>query len=389
MNHQHLIELPAPSPDARQHSERLQAIILDEIENALGHISFEKFMQMALYYPGLGYYRSGAKKFGKGGDFVTAPELSPLFSHCVARQIQQVLQHDSAGCILEVGAGSGVMALEILRELERRKTLPDCYYILEVSAELRDRQYKLIAEQAPHFIERLQWLEALPTSPISGVIVANEVLDAMPVHKFKIENGIKEFYVGCKEAQFHWSVGLPSHTKLIDAIENLAVKFPQGYESEINLLLTPWIKSLAAVLQKGVLLLMDYGFVRAEYYHPERSMGTLLCHYQQRAHDDPLIFPGIQDITANVDFTAIALAGEKAGLDVAGFTHQAAFLMNCGLMEFATQNVDYRDHYLLAQQIKRLTLPSEMGERFKAIALGKNFSDALIGFQQFDQTGRL
>lgn len=384
------LDLPTPDAAAIAHSQRLQLILADAIKNAAGRIPFQQFMQQALYHPLFGYYRSGAKKLGKGGDFVTAPELSPLFSQLLARQIQQVLSRVSDPCILELGAGSGVMALEILRELDRQNSLPHYYYILEVSAELKSRQRTLITEQAPQYLDRLRWLEKLPEQPISGVIIANEVLDAMPVHKFRIENGLQEYFVSYRNDQFCWHLDLPS-SPLVSAVKELEVELLEGYSSEINLLLEPWIKSLSDSLQQGLILLIDYGFVRREYYHPQRSMGTLMCHYQHRAHDDPLIFPGIQDITASVDFTAVAFAAEKSGLDVAGFTHQAAFLINCGLVEFENKALalDTVDQYHLAQQIKRLTLPSEMGERFKVIALTKAFDELLLGFSQFDQMERL
>ncbi len=381
------MKLPLPLPEASKHSESLKAVIIDEIAQK-GPISFQRFMQMALYQPVLGYYSAGAHKLGEAGDFITAPELSPLFSWCVARQCQQVLADMEHPIILELGAGTGIMALEILRELERLNTLPEKYYILEVSADLKQRQQQLFATEAHQFLPIISWLDQLPQQPINGVIVANEVMDAMPVHQFEIKSGIQERYVGYKNNNFYWTDDKANEV-LKNAIEALDIEFTEGYRSEINLLLKPWIKSLSDTLDKGLILLIDYGYVRSEYFHPERHMGTLMCHYRHHAHDNPFIYPGIQDITAHVDFTAVAQAGHDAQLELSGFTHQAGFLVNCGLMEFVDAKLDITEGYIIAQQIKRLTLPGEMGERFKVIALSKQYEMPLIGFCQLDQSHRL
>lgn len=376
--------LPTPSLAAQQHSNRLSAIIAAEIQQQGGRIDFQRFMQMALYQPGFGYYSAGADKFGAAGDFVTAPLISPAFSWCLAQQCQQLLTLSNP-YILELGAGTGVMALQILQELEKSHALPEKYFILEVSADLRERQQTLIQQQAPHFLTVIEWLDRLPQKPFNGIIIANEVMDAMPVHRVCIDETIEEYYVTFQDGQFHWEKDRCHNQGLLKTLDEMQIQEfinnTPNYTTEINLLLMPWIKSLADCLQQGIILLIDYGYPRPEYFHPQRHMGTLMCHYQHRAHDNPLIFMGIQDITAHVDFTRVAEAALNAELTVGGFTHQAGFLLNCGLTQYAA------NHHSLetAQQIKRLTLPSQMGERFKAIALTKDFDEALLGFSSFNQ----
>lgn len=382
-------QLPIPSPELIAHSEQLIHIIHEEIKKN-GPIPFAHYMQLALYAPHWGYYRSGLSKIGAQGDFVTAPEISPLFSQCIARQCAQVLNKLQHGVILELGAGTGCMALELLRELRRLKILPERYFILEVSGDLRCRQQQLFAEQDPELLKRVEWLDTLPSQPIQGIIIGNEVLDAMPVHKFHFSSsGIKEYYVDYQHEHFVWCLDKPSTPRLIQGIQALQVDFPENYESEINLLLTPWIASLSDLLQQGLLLLIDYGFPRHEYYHPQRSQGTIMCHFQHRAHSNPLIYTGIQDITAHVDFTAIAEAAADNGFDVIGFINQAGFLMNCGIQELLGEDRDEITHYRCAQQIKRLMMESEMGELFKVIACTKNYHDPLLGFATMNQLKRL
>ncbi len=381
-----LTNIPTPDPIAKAHSEQLQTLIAAEIA-AKGPMTLARYMQMALYQPGFGYYSAGAHKFGEAGDFITAPELSPLFAKCLANQCQQVLSTLPGGDIVELGAGSGVMALELLKALQAQAALPQHYYIVEVSADLRQRQQQLL-RQAPELYVRVQWLDALPSEPINGVIVGNEVVDAMPVHKFKQRDSLQECYVDYQAGHFEWIEAKPSDPLLQQRVDALGIQFAPGYESEMNLLLPAWIASLANCLQQGVILLIDYGFPQHEYYHPDRSMGTLMCHYRHRAHDDLFFLPGLQDITTHVDFTAIAQAAVDNGLDVVGFTHQAGFLMNCGITQFLTASDDLQQ-FNLNQQVKRLTLPSEMGELFKAIALSKHFDAELIGFRQMNQLERL
>ena len=380
--------LPTPDPLAKAQCEQVLAHIRKEIRRQ-GPISFARYMELALYAPGLGYYSGGARKFGESGDFITAPELSPLFSRCIAKQCGQVLKDLGGGDILELGAGSGVMALEILKELDRLQQLPRRYYILELSAELKDRQRQLFKKEGSKYLSIIEWLNGLPSDGIQGVVLGNEVIDAMPVHKFKQQNGVKEITVDYKKGQLQWRVDKPSAVELEKSILDLGIDFAQGYESEINLWLGVWVASLSDSLKQGLILFIDYGFPRHEYYHPERHSGTVMCHYRHRAHADPLILTGIQDITAHVDFTAVAEAAVRSGLDVSGFTHQAGFLINCGITEMLEPVDDETLQFNVNQQAKRLMLPGEMGELFKAIALTKNYDETLLGFVTMDQRERL
>ena len=370
------LTLPKPDASASKHSEQLVRVIQHQIEQQ-GPITFAEFMQQALYAPGLGYYSAGARKFGREGDFITAPEISPLFSKCIANQCLQVLEELEKGDILEFGAGSGVMAADILQELADKNALPKHYYILELSADLRERQRQLLQQRLPDFIKRVIWLDHLP-SQFSGVMLANEVIDAMPVHRFK---GLQEYYIDWQQDKLCWILAEPSHQTVKLAIKKLHL--PPYYISEINLQVFGWLRSLSDCLQKGALLVLDYGFWRDEFYHPDRSMGTLMCHYCHRVHDDPFMLVGLQDITTHVDFTAIAEGGEKAGFKVAGYTNQAQFLLNCGIAEMAVAKMkDDRSRFEISQQIKLLTLPSEMGELFKVMGLVKEIDGDLIGFAQ-------
>lgn len=372
--------------DEAQHLAASERLIADEIARSDGIIGFDRFMELALYAPGSGYYVSGARKFGKGGDFVTAPEISPLFGRCVARQCEQVLAGIGGGEILEFGAGTGAMAADILLELSLRDTLPQRYLILELSPELRERQRQTLAQRAPALLERVRWLDALPSSGLRGVVLGNELLDAMPVHRFRRSvEGLEELFVAHDGSGFvpRWaaieSAGLAA---AISAIESRMGRLAAGYESEVNLRLGPWLDALGERLAAGAVLLIDYGYSGREYYHPERGMGTLICHFRHHAHDDPLVLAGLQDITANVDFSAVADAGRRAGLALAGYTTQAHFLMGCGLGELMGESDpnDVAAHLSRVQEVKRLTLPAEMGERFKAIALTRNVDLPLIGF---------
>lgn len=370
------------SPDSIEHihSTQLTDIIRQEIQQTGGFISFARFMELALYAPGLGYYSAGQQKFGKGGDFVTAPEISPLFSQCVAVQCQQILTELGSGDILELGAGSGVFAKDVLLELERLESLPQHYYILEVSADLRARQKALLTSHCPHLMTRISWLNELPKTAFDGIIIGNEVLDAMPVHCFSVINGaIKERGVTWEQDHFAWMLKEPSKA-LAEQVELLMREYPlpDDYESEINLTLPAWMHSMTECLNKGVILLFDYGYGKAEYYHAQRRMGTLMCYYQHQRHDDPFQLVGLQDITAHVDFTLVAESACSAGCTLAGYVIQAVFLLNCGLLERV--NGDRVDEMNQVQAIKKLTMPSEMGELVKVMALSKRYLKALRGF---------
>ena len=388
-------ELPEPDEQARLHSEQLLKLIKTECADSGGSISFRRYMELALYEPEFGYYSAGLQKFGESGDFITAPEISPMFSQCLARQCAQVFPLLESPMVLEVGAGSGVMAAEVLLELERLALLPEKYLIIEISTYLRQKQKETIQERAPHLLEKVQWLDGFPEEKIQAVVLANEVLDAMPVESFQTtENGLKQLYVEVVDDGIS-AIYKDAQSEICDAIAKIQqraeITLESQYQSEFNPMIDGWIKSLSDCLDKGIILLIDYGYPVAEYYHPQREMGTLICHYQHRAHADPFWWPGLQDITAFVDFSAVAYAALDADLEVRGYTTQAAFLMSSGLADLhqAAVTDEIITQINLSQQIKTLTLPSEMGERFKVIALAKEVDEPLIGFLMQDFRSRL
>ncbi len=377
-----IAHLPVPSAIELQHSQQTTEYIVEKIQQAKGSVTFEQFMQWALYAPGLGYYRAGLRKFGAQGDFVTAPELSPAFSQCIARQCADILSALSSASILELGAGSGVMAADILTELEQLDSLPEHYYILDISAELQQRQRETLQHKVPHLLDRVLWLQSWPED-FCGVIVGNEVLDAMPVQRFRVTaEGVQEQYVGW-DGEHYVSVFKPANPRLEHAVQALGA-LPEGYESEWNPHLSGWFQALFAAMKQGVVLLIDYGFPRHEFYHPQRDEGTLMCHYRHHAHPEALLYPGLQDITAHVDFTAVAEAAYEAGFHVLGYTPQMYFLLHAGLEALlsASDPQDVVAHTRLTQQIQALIMPAEMGELFKVIALSKDLDIVLSGFQQ-------
>jgi len=383
--------LPPPDAAAMARSQALSERIIQAIQQAGGQIPFATFMHYALYTPGLGYYSSDARKFGAAGDFVTAPELSPLFAHCVARQCQQILTELDAGVVLEFGAGSGALAAGVLKTLQALDCLPHEYWILEVSADLRQRQQAFLQAELGDFFPHIRWLDQLPDTPFEGVILANEVLDAMPVHKFRVQaESVEELHVGVDTAQqFVWQPLPAANPHLLNAVEGLRHGLPNGYESEINLAATAWLRAIAVLLQRGLILLIDYGFPQRVYYHPQRDGGTIMCHYRHHSHPDPLCYVGLQDMTAHVDFTALAAAADDAGLQVSGYTSQANFLLSCGLLAQLNQYDPNSAEYIrLAQQAKLLLLPSEMGELFNVLALTQGWRAPLLGFER-DERGRL
>ncbi|MGH8300997.1 MAG: class I SAM-dependent methyltransferase [Steroidobacteraceae bacterium] len=398
--------MPALSPEEEAHSRAVTALIAGRVRAAGGWIPFEQFMELALYAPGLGYYSAGSVKLGPGGDFVTAPEISDLFSQCVARQCAQVLR--GGGEILELGAGTGRMAAVILQSLAALGKLPDRYCILEVSADLAERQRARLGKLPRELLERVVWLDRLPARPIEGVILANEVLDALPCRRFALRSGeIKELGVaaagggasegaavplqsesepreGTEEATALFEREAAPDDELASAcavlLDDLPVPLPDDYSSEICLRVAPWVAGIAACLGRGLMLLLDYGLPRAHYYHPQRTEGTLRCHFKQRVHDDPHINIGVQDITAWVDFTRVAEAAVACGLEVAGFCTQAGFLLATGVERRVAESTDPIEHVRLAGEARRLLLPGEMGEAFKVMALTRDCDDALEGF---------
>jgi len=385
-------ELPAPSAHELEFSAKLARVIREEIAAAAGAIPFSRFMELCLYAPGMGYYSAGRRKFGAGGDFVTAPEISPLFGRALATAVAPLLTSMEGSEILEFGAGSGRLAIDLLGELERLRCLPARYLILERSADLKLRQQQAIGEQLPQLLERVAWMDSLPASGFRGVMLSNEVLDAMSVERFRWDGERAAlFHVGSEADAFVWQLADNSETpdRLAGCLDGLDLA--AGYESEINTSLQPWMRSVSESLQQGMLLLIDYGYPQHEYFHAQRSSGTLMCHYRHHAHTDPLLWPGLQDITAHVDFTAVAEAAVAAGLAVAGYTTQAWFLLDCGLEELLQQAgpADSTAYLKAAQQAKTLLLPGEMGERFKCIALTRDVDIPLPGFRLQDQRARL
>lgn len=379
-----------PIPDALQeaHSQQLARFIQNQISAAGGWIPFSDFMQTALYVPQLGYYSGGAKKFGIGGDFVTAPEISSLFGQALANQIAQVLKR-SPGAILELGAGTGKLAVDILQALNETNCLPQHYFILEVSAHLQQGQRETIAANlSPLIAEKVVWLDQLPNT-FSGVVLGNEVLDAIPVHLIYKTQG--RFYMRgvAYQDRFVWQDRLLDNPQMLADLEK--INLPDDYLTEVCPAAAGLISSVAQMLQSGLILMLDYGFSKQEYYHPQRRQGTLMCHYQHYAHTDPFLYLGLQDITAHVDFTRIAHAGVESGLEFGGYTTQAQFLINCGILDLLTQvsPSDVARYIPLAAEVHKLVSPAEMGDLFKVIAFVKAFDDPLMGFVTGDKSHTL
>jgi len=394
-------ELPEPSADARAVSDALTQVVATEIVARGGWMSFARYMELALYAPGLGYYSGGSRKFGayhEGGDFLTAPELTPLYAQALARQVAQILAASSP-LVMEAGAGSGKLAADLLLTLDALGCAPERYRILELSGELRARQQATLAEHAPQFADRVEWLDELPER-YSGCLIGNEVLDAMPTHALRWEDDddgegpeprVLERGVGLSDGRLVVAEQ-PASGSLLAAATALPVIAP--YRGEISLAARAWVSELARRLERGAMLLIDYGLPRHELYHPLRDGGTLRCHYRHRVHEDPFWFPGLSDITSHVDFTAVAEAGFDAGLEVLGYISQANFLINCGIGELLGQKVGAGDTANMADLRARgavnvLISPNEMGELFKVIALGRGVAGPLLGFSRADRVHAL
>jgi SAM-dependent MidA family methyltransferase len=383
--------LPEPAEDARAHSTRVVSAIRAEIAASGGYISFQRYMDRVLYAPGLGYYAAGATKLGAEGDFVTAPEMTPLFGTALATQVAAILAVSERREIVELGGGSGRLAAHLLSALAARDAMPSRYAILEVSAELAARQRETLAREAPGCLDWVSWITALPDR-IDGALVANEVLDAIAPHLIARRGGdYLERGVTWDDARnaFAWAERPPG-----SRLASLAsARFPPDgdYMSEINPAAEALVQTVGQRFVEGAALFIDYGFPAAEYYHPQRSEGTLMCHYRHRAHGDPFAWPGLTDITAHVDFTAMAHAGERAGLHVAGFAAQAPFLIGCGILDSlaATDAPESIPYIRAASSVQKLLAPSEMGELFKVLALAKSEPIAWPGFALFDRRHRL
>ncbi len=362
----------------------LEQIIKNTIIQNAGPISFDEFMDLVLYHPTLGYYRSGLEKFGEKGDFITAPETSDLFGFCLARQCAQVL--NGTNDILELGAGSGILATQILFELGRLNSLPNKYYILELSGELKHRQAQTINKILPELMDRVVWLDELPAD-FYGVVIANEVLDAMPAKRVVCKNN--QFYelgVDYRGNKFCWKIfDLPYQSDKVLLPNNV----DEDYKTEVNLRATAWIDSLYRVTNKVLVLLIDYGMGRDEYFHPQRLDGTLRCYYQHKASENPFVNIGEQDITTSVNFSDIADQASVSGFKISGYATQALFLISLGIDEYLLEQPDEDKRINLAQQVKQLVLPSAMGESFKVLALSKKLSVKLTGFVEQDLSGKL
>ena len=371
-------ELPAPEPQALAASRVLLERIGAELARAGNWISFARYMELALHAPGLGYYAGGARKFGAGGDFTTAPELSPLFGRALARQLAGLLEPDEA--VLEFGAGSGALAEVLIENLPGVK-----YEILETSSELLDRQRQRLGARA-------KWIDQLPRN-FRGVMLANEVVDAMPVHALAwTDAGTLERGVCANEGQLAWSDRAAEGAVLFNA-KDIEIEIPPSgrYESELALFARAWMGSLGRLLARGAILVIDYGFPQREYFHPQRAMGTLACHYRHRMHGDPFYLPGLQDITAHVDFSALAQAAADGGLALLGYASQAQFLVNCGITDLlAAENPADAKRYLpAAAAVHKLLSPAEMGELCKVLAVGKGVPQPLLGFSSGDRSHAL
>lgn len=380
--------LPLPDAAAAASSSALVSQIRAEIEASDGWMSFARYMELALYAPTLGYYSGGARKFGRDGDFVTAPELTPLFARTLA-PVAETVMAASKSQILEFGAGTGRLAAGLLAELARRAWPPEHYCILDLSGELRARQYQNLRAQVPGLIDRVAWLDHLPAH-FEGLVLGNEVLDAMPVHLMRwSKNEILERGVAADaDGRLGWADRLATGP-VLEVARRLAVAPP--YLSEVALAGAAWVAQCGRMLARGALLLFDYGFPRAEFYHPQRSTGTLMCHYRQHAHTDPLWLPGLNDITAHVDFTSVAEAAAASGLELAGYTSQAAFLMDCGLLDklSAIGPTDSVDYLRAAAEVQKLLSPSEMGELFKVIGFTRELEAMLPGFARSNRSHAL
>ncbi|MBI4356429.1 MAG: SAM-dependent methyltransferase [Gammaproteobacteria bacterium] len=369
---------------------KVQQALIEAIAHKGGAISFAQFMEIALYSEE-GYYNTERPKIGKEGDYITAPELSPLFAECMARQCCEILHRlPGEAALLEIGGGLGTLARDILKTLESLHTLPTVYYLLETSKNLKKCQQQLIQSSLPSLFERCVWVDSLPLD-FKGIVIANEWLDALPVHRFRItEKGIASCCV-TRDAlhSLAWieTAPIPEEIKILGEKLQNTYHLPLGYTSEINLSSRDWVNALAKTMKQGVILFIDYGYPGHEYYHGERREGTLTCFYQHCCHSNPFFLPGMQDITAHVDFTFLSECAVKAGLEASGFTTQALFLLGCEIA--AERGLSKTQHSLFTQQVERLTHPSEMGEIYKVLALAKNYPHPLIGFSFRDMRHKL
>lgn len=387
------LDLPVPTSALQVQSDALCQLIREEINRAAS-LSFSRFMTLALYEPTWGYYTAGLEKLGKRGDFITAPEISPLFSQCVGRQYQQIVMHLGQSNILEIGAGTGQMAVDLLLFLEQQHSLPDTYMIFEMSPTLKQRQQERLKQAIPHLFPFIQWLDDWPKKPIKGVILVNEVVDALPVDRF-VWHGecIYEQRVSYKKGRFCYQLSPVRNGSLLNQLTQLKKNYfltTPIYQSEVCQQLEQWVNKLSDALEQGVAFIMDYGYTAKEYYHADKVNGTLRCYYQHRVHQDPLTLVGLQDITASVDFSRLAHAAVHTQFKVAGYIPQAAFLLNNDLLPLVEKCYDGLSSLDVNRQVHLLTSPSEMGELVKVMGLTRNCDFfSLNGFKFYDKRMRL
>ncbi len=386
--------LPEPITEQKLHSNCLKDCIRRHIVDSDGWIGFDEYMEHALYTTRLGYYDTAWPKFGAQGDFVTAPLMGNVTAHCLAIQCAEVLAEIGHGDVIEFGAGSGDLAADLLFAMDAIGRLPERYLILETSSTLRTQQRQTIARLDPSLSARVSWREQMPSTKVDGVVLANELLDAMPAMRFEVDAHRRARMLGVAATgdRLHWSI---SDELLADHLQKRLEPniLTAGYRSEIGLAAEAWVRTVCEKINTGVMLLIDYGFPRHEFYHAQRQQGTLMCHYRHHAHDDPFFYPGLQDISVHVDFTALAEAAISVGMTLAGYVSQGAFLLSLGALDrlVASQTcaTDAQQSLALSQQIRKLTLPHEMGELFKAIAFCRNYSKPLSGFSMHDRCARL
>ena len=390
MQYKQLASLPKPDQLSAEHSKKVAHHIRSKIRKAGGQISFAKFMHEALYSKGLGYYNAGLIKFGRDGDFITAPEVSTIFGRVLAKQCIEVLDQIENGGILEFGAGSGKLAVDILSVLDEKNSLPRTYNIFEISPDLVERQKNKLKNDVPHMLDRVNWLSEIPSN-FEGVVIANEVLDALPVERFiKRKSGIYQLFVSLKGDTFVWAEEKASDKLLKEVTfieDEIGKSFPIGYQSEINFAARSWVDYLGTFIKYGVVFLFDYGVSRREYYAIDRNDGWIRCHYRHYAHNNPLILPGIQDLTSWIDFSAIAHSAYEAGLNIMGYQNQSQFFLGGGLENeiLRIANFPIDEKIKLLNEIKILTLPNEMGENFKFMALGQGNINSLTTFDYADR----
>ena len=384
--------LPDPTAEQLRTSEQLRQLITEEIDDHKGWIGFDRFMHLALYAPELGYYNGPLPKLGATGDFITAPLLGKLFGQCLARQCAQVMRQFDGANIYEFGAGDGSLIKTLLGELAALDAIPEYYFITETSTSLRQRQQSAVENLPVELRQKVRWLDRLPDT-VRGVVVANELLDALPCKRFEIgrDRKVYELGIALSDGKFMWRRS-EQELKGLNWLHSLELK--PGYCSEIPQQASSWVRTVAALIDQGIMLLIDYGFSQQEYYHHDRDQGTLMCHYRHHAHSDPFYLPGQQDITVHIDFTAVAQAGIQSGLELLGYCDQANFLLSSGLMDILADSQESdtlgtNEMLSLSGEVKKLTMPHEMGELFKVIAMGKGIQQPLIGFKMKNKAARL